>query len=484
MDLPVPTLLTFVVYLLGMLALGFIAYRLTSNLSDYILGGRSLGPGVAALSAGASDMSGWLLLGLPGAVYLSGLSELWIGVGLVAGAFLNWRFVAARLRRATAEANDALTIPDFLEHRFGDRSRALRTISATVILVFFTLYISAGLVGGGLLFQSTFGMDYTTALIVGAIVIVSYTFLGGFLAVSWTDFVQGILMFFTLLLVPMFVIVLVGGWGEASAQIQSTDPGHSAVLSGMTFLGMISLLAWGLGYFGQPHILARFMAIRSEEDVPRATLIGMSWMILALVGAIGTGYMGVAYFADSPIEAHETVLIELIQAIFNPWIAGILMAAILAAIMSTIDSQLLVSSSALANDFYKGLIRADASQTELVWVSRGTVIAVSVVALLLALDPEAGVLDLVAYAWGGFGAAFGPVIILSLYWPRMNRNGALAGMIVGAVTVIVWKQLSGGLFDVYEIVPGFILATAAVVIGSVMSEGTSPEGRENLAATK
>ncbi len=484
MDLPIPTLLTFVVYLIGMLALGFIAYKMTSNLSDYILGGRSLGPGVAALSAGASDMSGWLLLGLPGAVYLSGLSELWIGVGLVAGAFLNWRYVAARLRRATAQASDSLTIPDFLEHRFGDRSHALRTIAATVILIFFTLYISAGLVGGALLFQSTFGMDYTTALIVGAIVIVSYTFLGGFLAVSWTDFIQGILMFLTLLVVPMFVVVLVGGWGEASQQIASTDPGHSAILSGMTFLGMISLLAWGLGYFGQPHILARFMAIRSERDVPKATLIGMSWMILALVGAIATGYMGVAYFADSPVEAHETILIELIQAIFNPWIAGILMAAILAAIMSTIDSQLLVSSSALANDFYKGLIRKDASQQELVWVTRGTVVAVSLVALLLALDPEAGVLDLVSYAWGGFGAAFGPVIILSLYWPRMNRNGALAGMIVGAITVIVWKQLSGGLFDVYEILPGFILATGAIVAGSILTEGPSAEGGEDLAATR
>ena len=484
MELPLPTLLTFGVYLIGMLVLGFIAYKMTSNLSDYVLGGRSLGPGVAALSAGASDMSGWLLLGLPGAVYLSGLSELWIGVGLVAGAFLNWRYVAARLRRATAMASDSLTIPDFLEHRFGDRSHVLRIISATVILIFFTLYISAGLVGGGLLFQSTFGMDYQTALVVGTIVIVSYTFLGGFLAVSWTDFVQGILMFLTLLVVPMFVVVLVGGWGEATAQIQNTDPGHSAILSGMTFLGMISLLAWGLGYFGQPHILARFMAIRSEQDVPRATLIGMSWMILALLGALATGYMGVAYFADSPVAEHETILIELIQAIFNPWVAGILMAAILAAIMSTIDSQLLVSSSALTNDFYKGLMRKDASDQELVWVSRATVIAVSIIALILARDPEAGVLALVSYAWGGFGAAFGPVIILSLYWSRMHRTGALAGMIVGAVTVIVWKQLSGGLFDVYELLPGFIFATAAVVAGSVLSEAPSREVSEQFAATR
>lgn len=484
MDLPLPTLITFAVYLIAMLVLGFIAYRMTSNLSDYVLGGRSLGPGVAALSAGASDMSGWLLLGLPGAIYLSGLSELWIGVGLVIGAFLNWMFIAAPLRRATEMASDSLTIPDYLEHRFGDQSHVLRTVSAVVILIFFTLYISAGLVGGGLLFESTFGMEYTTAMIVGALVIISYTFLGGFLAVSWTDFVQGILMFLTLLVVPMFVVVLVGGWGEANDQVSMAQSGHSAVLEGMTFLGMISLLAWGLGYFGQPHILARFMAIRSEKDVPRATMIGMSWMVLALIGAIGTGYMGVAYFADAPLDDHETVLIQLIGAIFNPWVAGVLMAAILAAIMSTIDSQLLVSASALTNDFYKGLIRPDASASEQVWVSRASVVAVSIIAVLLALDPEAGVLDLVSYAWGGFGAAFGPLIIFSLYWSRMNRTGAVAGMVVGALTVIVWKQLSGGLFDVYELLPGFIFASIAIVVASLASAEPSAEVSKQFADTQ
>lgn len=473
MNLPIPTLMTFALYLVAMLALGFAAYRMTNNLSDYVLGGRSLGPGVAALSAGASDMSGWLLLGLPGAVYASGLSELWIGVGLTAGAFLNWRYIAARLRRYTALAKDSLTIPDFLENRFGDHSHMLRTISAIVILIFFTLYISAGLVGGGLLFQSSFGMDYTTALIVGAIVIVSYTFLGGFLAVSWTDFFQGILMFLTLLVVPLFVVVLIGGWGTVQSEVNAVDSSNSALFQGMTVLGMLSLLSWGLGYFGQPHILARFMAIRAEADVPRATLIGMSWMILALLGSVATGYMGIAYFSGTPLENSETVLIELIRALFNPWIAGVLMAAILAAIMSTIDSQLLVSASALTNDFYKGMIRPNATDAELVWISRGAVAGVSIFALLLALDPEAGVLDLVSYAWGGFGAAFGPIVILSLYWSRMTRNGALAGMIVGAATVIIWKQLSGGLFDYYELLPGFIFAGAAVVAASLMDKQPS-----------
>ncbi len=484
MDMPIPTLMTFAAYLVLMLVVGIAAYRMTSDLSDYVLGGRRLGPGVAALSAGASDMSGWLLLGLPGAVYAAGLGELWIGVGLVAGAFLNWVFVAGRLRRFTERAKDSLTIPDFLENRFGDTSRLLRVISAVVILVFFTLYISAGLVGGGLLFQSSFGMEYQTALIVGAVVIISYTFLGGFLAVSWTDFVQGILMFLTLLVVPMFVVVLVGGWGDVQAEVRAIDRSYTTVLQGMTFLGMISLLAWGLGYFGQPHILARFMAIRSERDVPMATLIGMSWMILALIGAVATGYLGIAYFADAPIEDSETVLIELIRALFNPWVAGVLMAAILAAIMSTIDSQLIVSASALTNDFYKGFIRPGASDAEMVWISRAAVIAVSVVALLLALNPEAGVLDLVAYAWGGFGAAFGPLIILSLYWSRMTRNGALAGMVVGAVTVLVWNRLSGGLFDVYEILPGFIFATIAIVVVSLIDGGPSEEASRQFEGSR
>ncbi|MCP1677206.1 sodium/proline symporter [Natronocella acetinitrilica] len=480
MDIPIPTLVTFAAYLILMLVLGYYAYRITNDLSDYVLGGRSLGPGVTALSAGASDMSGWLLLGLPGAVYAAGLGELWIGVGLVAGAFLNWLFVAGRLRKFTAAAKDSLTIPDFLENRFYDNTRLLRVISAVVILIFFTLYISAGLVGGGLLFQSTFDMEYRTAVLVGAVVIISYTFLGGFLAVSWTDFFQGILMFLTLLVVPMFVVVLVGGWGQAEREIVAIDPSYSTVLEGMTFLGMISLLAWGLGYFGQPHILARFMAIRSVEDMPKAMTIGMSWMILALIGAVATGYMGIAFFADAPIEESETILIELIRALFNPWVAGFLMAAILAAIMSTIDSQLLVSASALTNDFYKGFIRPSASDQEMVWVGRGAVILVSVVALLLAMDPEAGVLDLVAYAWGGFGAAFGPVIILSLYWKRMTGVSAMAGMVVGAVTVIVWEQLSGGLFDVYEIVPGFIFCTLTIIVVSLMGSEPSREVQQQF----
>lgn len=468
-----PELITFVIYLSGMLAIGVIAWRVTRNLSDYILGGRRLGGGVAALSAGASDMSGWLLLGLPGAMYAAGMNNIWIAVGLSIGAYLNWQFVAKRLRSYTEIANDSLTLPDYLENRFEDRSRVLRVASAAVILLFFTIYTSSGLVGGAILFERSFGLTYQTALWVGALIIVSYTFIGGFLAVSWTDFFQGILMFLALLIVPFFAIRELGGWATVVRSVASVDPTFIDAFSGMTLLAIISLMAWGLGYFGQPHILARFMAVRSPDEIPKARLIGMSWMVLSLYGALVTGFAGIAYFRESPLENPETVFIVFSQALFNPWIAGILLAAILSAIMSTVDSQLIVCSSAIAEDFYRSLLKKDATEKELVWIGRVSVVVIALIALLLASDPESRVLSLVAYAWAGFGAAFGPVVILSLFWKRMTRSGALAGMIVGASTVIVWKRLGGGLFDVYEILPGFIACSIAIVVASLIGDSPS-----------
>lgn len=467
------TIFAFAIYLIGMLAIGLICYKLTSNLSDYILGGRGLNPAVAALSAGASDMSGWLLLGLPGAVYASGMNQIWIGIGLVIGAFLNWQFVAKRLRVYTEVAKDSITIPDYLENRFDDRSHILRIISAAVILLFFTFYVSSGLVAGGVLFEETFNLSYQWALWIGVLVIVSYTFLGGFMAVSWTDFVQGILMFLALIVVPIIAVSEVGGWNQLTDTVGQMDPSYNGVMTDMTLMGIVSLMAWGLGYFGQPHILARFMAVRSPSDVPTARLINMGWMIFGLYGAIFVGYCGIAYFADNPLANSETVFISFVQVLFHPWVSGFLLAAILAAIMSTIDSQLLVCSSALTEDLYKAFLRKDASQKELVQVSRLAVVGIALLATLLAMDRDSKVLDLVSYAWAGFGAAFGPIVILSLFWRGLSRNGAAAGLVLGAVTVVVWKQLSGGLFDLYEIVPGFILCGLAAILVSKIGPAPS-----------
>jgi len=481
-------LITFIIYLVGMLGIGVAAYKMTSNLSDYVLGGRRLGPGVAALSAGASDMSSWLLLGLPGAVYAAGgMNQIWLAVGLAVGAYLNWQFVAKRLRTYTEVANDSITIPDFFENRFKDGSKLLRVISALVILVFFTFYTSSGMVGGAKLFEASFGLSYTQALWIGAIVIISYTFLGGFLAVSWTDFIQGILMFLALIIVPVVAINKLGGWNETVNAVGEIDPIYLDAFSGMSTLAIISLLAWGLGYFGQPHILTRFMALRSKKDVPKARMIGTIWMIVSLFGAIFTGFAGIAYFADNPLPDGEQVFILFTQVLFDPWVSGILLAAILAAIMSTIDSQLLVSSSAVAEDFYKAILRKDASEKELVWVGRISVAAIALIAILLAMNPESSVLDLVSYAWAGFGAAFGPVIILSLFWKRMNRWGALAGMIVGAVTVVVWQKLTAAElipFSLYEIVPGFVFAWIVAMVVSLVTEAPSQEIEEEFEQAK
>ncbi|WP_444684945.1 sodium/proline symporter PutP [Alkalicoccus luteus] len=461
-----PIIITFVVYLVGMIALGLIAYKMTDNLSDYVLGGRRLGAGVAALSAGASDMSSWLLLGLPGALYAAGLVEAWIAIGLAIGAVVNWMLVAGRLRAYTEIANDSITLPDFFENRFKDNSRSLRIVSALLILIFFTFYTSSGLVGGAVLFESTFGLDQTTALWVGAIIIIAYTFLGGFLAVSWTDFVQGILMFLALIVIPIVAIMDFGGIGPTFDQIRSIDPNNLSLFGGVGIIGIISLLGWGLGYFGQPHIIVRFMAIRSMKELPKAQGIGITWVILSMTGAVFIGLVGIAYFADAPLDNPETVFLEFTQVLFHPVVAGILLAAVLAAIMSTIDSQLLVSSSALTEDFYKGFIRPNASQKELVTVGRIGVLAVAVVALILAQNPDATVLELVSYAWAGLGAAFGPLVLFSLFWKDMTRNGALAGMISGGVTVIVWALLEGGIFDLYELVSGFVISSLFIIIFS------------------
>ncbi|NYT43927.1 sodium/proline symporter PutP [Alcaligenaceae bacterium] len=472
-----PITIMFVIYILAMLVIGWLGYRSTANLSDYILGGRRLGSFVTALAAGASDMSGWLLMGLPGAIYLSGLSEAWIAIGLIIGAYLNWRFVAARLRVYTEKTSDALTLPDFFSNRFNDSSNLLRIVSAIVILIFFTIYAASGVVAGARLFESMFGMSYVPAMWLGAFCTMAYVFIGGFLAVSWTDTIQASLMFTALVLVPIMIVFSLGGVGDSIAAVEAIDPSRLDFIANLDTIAIISLLAWGLGYFGQPHILVRFMAAESLQTIPHARRISMTWMILCLAGAVAVGFFGIAYFAAHPDQAAgvtenaERVFIEASLFLFWPLIAGVLLAAVLAAVMSTLSAQLLVCSSSLTQDIYKTFFRKDASQPELVWFGRAMVFMIALIAIWLASDPNSKVLGMVSYAWAGFGAAFGPVVLFSLLWRPMTRNGALAGMIVGAVTVLVWKQF--GWLSLYEIVPGFVLASIAIYVVSKM--GASPE---------
>ncbi len=472
------TLFSLGLYFSAMLGIGLYAYRKsTSDVSGYMLGGRSLSPSVAALSAGASDMSGWMLMGLPGAMYISGVSSLWIAIGLVIGAFLNYIIVAPRLRTYTEVANDSITLPDFFENRFNDNSRLLRVVSSVVIVVFFTLYTSSGIVAGGKLFESSFGLNYEVGLYVTAGVVVAYTLFGGFLAVSLTDFVQGCIMFVALVLVPIVTISEVGGISEIHASINTINPALLDIFSGVSLISILSAMAWGLGYFGQPHIIVRFMAIRHVKDMPTARRIGMSWMIVAIIGAMATGFAGIAYVAKTGLkfEDPETIFILLSQILFSPLIAGFLLAAILAAIMSTISSQLLVTSSSLTEDFYKTFLHRDASDKQQVLVGRISVFLVALVAISLAYDRNSSILSLVSNAWAGFGAAFGPVVIGSLYWKKMTRNGALAGMITGAVTVLIWIYapitIGGQSLStvMYEIVPGFILSSMVIYVVSNMA---------------
>jgi sodium/proline symporter len=468
----------FILYLLAMMLIGVIYYHRTKNLSDYLLGGRQLGAWVTSMSAEASDMSGWMLLGLPGFAYSSGVEAAWIALGLALGTYANWRFVAKRLRQYTQIANDSLTLPDFLQNRFQDESQTLRVVSAVFILIFFLIYTSSGFVAGGKLFNTVFGLDYTLSLIISASVVVFYTFLGGFMAVCWTDFFQGILMFFAILIVPLTTMSIVGGPAVTFNALNALNPEllnpfTSSTGAPLSLISIVSLLAWGLGYFGQPHILVRFMAIRSSSEIKQATHIAMTWVILSLAAAVLVGMVGRVYLT-TPLEgaAVETVFMVLTNDLFSSFIAGIILSAILAAIMSTASSQLLVTASSISQDFYKALLRRNATDRELVWVSRWTVVGVSIFAIILALNPNNLVLDLVAYAWAGFGASFGPTLILALFWPRMTRGGALAGIIVGGITVLVWKNFIG--LGLYEIVPGFILSSIAIVAVSLLEEQPAP----------
>ena len=462
-------------YFAAMVAIGYYAYRQTSDLEDYMLAGRKLTPGVAALSAGASDMSGWLLLGVPGAIYATGLGESWIVIGLVTGAYLNWRFVAPRLRAYTEIANNSITVPSFFENRLRDHSHVLRIAAGTIILVFFTFYVSSGMVAGGVFFEATFGSSYMMGMLLVAGITLSYTLFGGFLGATLTDVAQGLLMFATLIAVPIVTIIAVGGPGEVVNAVQAADAAHNladpanemhrtSLFFGGSVMAILSAAAWGLGYFGQPHIIVRFMALRSPADAKAGRRIGISWMVLSSIGAIATGFAGLAYFYErgETLDNAETVFLQLAQVMFHPFVAGIVLAAVLAAVMSTISSQLIVCSSALVEDIYHAFGR-ETSPKKMVNYGRLGVLTVALVAIILALNPSDTILDLVGFAWAGFGAAFGPLIILSLFWRRLTSTGAIAGMITGAAVVGIWGKTEALASVMYEIVPGFI-ACAVVAI--------------------
>ncbi|AIK84845.1 proline:sodium symporter PutP [Corynebacterium glutamicum] len=483
-------IIAIVIYMLVMVLIGYWSYRKTEKYDDYMLAGRGLNPFVAAMSAGASDMSGWLLMGLPGALFVTGMSELWIAVGLTIGAWANWMWVAPRLRSYSEISANSITLPSFFENRLRDKSRALRIVAALIIIVFFTFYISSGMVAGGVYWESTFGGDYLLGMAIVAGVTVLYTFIGGFLAVSYTDAVQGTIMFFSLIIVPVMAYFALANpidiWSFASSNDYGphTDgignPTYFSMISGISAAAIIGNLGWGLGYFGQPHIVVRFMALRTPAEAKQGRRIGISWMIICLIGATFTAIISTVFFAQNPdanitdTRAYESIFLDLARMLFHPLIAGLILTAVLAAIMSTMSSQLLVTASSLIEDLLKVAKKDSLSERTLIMLSRGTVIVLAIIAAAMAINPSDSILGLVGFAWAGFGSAFGPIILASLYWKRLNAAGAISGMITGAIVSIAWgmSPLSDTL---YEIIPGFALATIVMVVVSLLTKEPSEE---------
>lgn len=470
------------VYFIILLAIGWYGYKQsTGDLSEYMLGGRSIGPWVTALSAGASDMSGWMIMGLPGEVYSTGLSAVWLAIGLTVGAYINYLLVAPRLRVYTEIRGDAITLPDFFKNRLDDKTNLIKIISGGIIVVFFTLYTHAGIVSGGKLFESAFGLNYHWGLLFVTAIVILYTFFGGYLAVSITDFFQGVIMLIAMIMVPIVVMLKLNGL-DTFGQVAEMKPSNLDLFKGTSIIGIISFFAWGLGYFGQPHILVRFMSIRTHKLFPFTRRIGIGWMAVGLIGACLVGLLGIAFVPaqGAKIKDPETLFILMSQVLFHPLVGGFLLAAILAAIMSTISSQLLVTSSSLTEDFYK-LFKKNKDpnknyEKEYVLVGRISVVVVAIVAIAIAWNPNDTILNLVGNAWAGFGAAFGPLVILSLYWRKLTNIGAIAGMVAGALTVIIWiafvKPLGEKVefFNLYEIVPGFLVSLLVTIIVSKLTK--------------
>ncbi|MGI6069032.1 MAG: sodium/proline symporter PutP [Blautia sp.] len=496
----------FVVYLILMVVIGGYFMKKTGNTEDYFLGGRGLSAGVAALSAQASDMSGWLLMGLPGALYALGTGQAWIAIGLFIGTVCNWVFISSRLRRYTIKANNSLTLPAYFENRFRDKKRILLLISSVVIVIFFLVYTASALAAGGKLFNSVFGIDYHIALAIGAFVILAYTFMGGFMAVCVTDFVQGSLMLVGLLVVPIVAYFLMDGNLTdllAQSQVPGGVSGYLSLFSNgdrpYTFVEIFSQLAWGLGYCGMPHILTRFMAVKNETELKKSKYIAIIWDILSLgaacvIGILGRAYLFPTILGEAGAASSESVFIEMITKVFTsdlalPFIGGIFLCGILAAIMSTADSQLLVTASAVSEDLYRGFFHPKAKDEKIMKISRITVVAVSVLAVAIAWNPDSSIMGLVSNAWAGLGSAFGPIVLMSLFWRRTNLAGAVAGIVSGGLTVIIWDYIPlaggstlGAATGIYSLAVGFVISILMIVIVSLLTKAPSEEILEEFDA--
>ena len=466
--------IVFIVYLVFMIGVGLFFFLRSKGAGEkeYFLGGRKMGPWVSALSAGASDMSAWVLMGLPTAIYAKGLGQVWIAVGLAIGYALSWLFEAKRLRAFSIVSDDAITIPQYLTRRFKSKSYALQVVCAVIFLIAYTIYAASSISAAGTLFNKVIGLDTTVAMYLAAAIIIGYTFLGGFSAVCWTDFFQGLLMLGALLLAPLFALNLMNITPEAIAA--ETPAFYNPITS---WQDIASGLGWGLGYFGMPHIIIRFLSVRSQKDIRKSAGIGISWTTLILIFAALVGIFGRQMLAyDAEMVKNETVFITMVRQMFPAVISGILLSAILAASMSTADSQLLAAASAFSSDVYKPIVRGNkASDREMLWTGRMVVLIIAVVALVIATNPESGtIMSLVSNAWGVFGAAFGPVILLSLFWKRLNFFGALSGIVAGAAVDIAWLAFLAGT-GLYEIIPGF---AAGLIVAVVVSLVTKKPARE------
>lgn len=493
----VAKIIAFVLYLGFMVYIGLRSAKKNNSSMDFFLGGRKVGPWITALSAEASDSSAWLLMGLPGLCYLGGVKEtFWTAVGLIVGTYLNWLFVAKPLRKCTISFGDSITIPEFFTNRFKDKTHLLTIISVFFIVLFFTIYTASGFVACAKLFNSVFGLKYHIGLVIGLVVILSYTILGGYLAVCTTDFIQGALIFVAFVFSAVIAVVSLGGPAEAMAKVsdfsvRAVNGQFGAEMAkkfidnkSFSAMSVISALAWGLGYFGMPHIIIRFMGIRSNAEIKTARRVGTVWMVIAYIGTFIIGSLGTVYLAGGDLAnplmilsggAEETVFSATMQQMYPAFIAGLFLCAILAASMSTADSQLLSASSAVSLDIYKGLINKDADEKTVMNVSRITVLVIAAIAFVLSLNPSSSIFGLVSYAWAGFGSTFGPLVILALFWRGMTNKGAIAGLIAGGVTVVLWHNLKGGIFNVYEILPGFIACLVFAVAVSLLDRNKNPE---------